>query len=123
MLNLIYLAIGGALGAISRFSLITVFNYFPMNIAGTHFGIVFINIIGSFAFGLILYLSKFYGGMSESLKIFLFTGFLGSFTTYSTFIFELSNLIVQKQFLYGFLYLSISIVVPLFLMMIFLLKL
>jgi CrcB protein len=122
MLNILYLALGGAIGAVSRFSLISLFNYFPLSISGTHFGIMFINIVGSFAFGLILYLGKLYGGISESLKIFLFTGFLGSFTTYSTFIFELSNLIVQKQFLIGALYLSLSIIVPLLLMLMFLVK-
>ncbi|MDY0194336.1 MAG: CrcB family protein, partial [Aliarcobacter butzleri] len=48
------------------------------------FGILFVNIVGSFLIGL-LYAYFLNSGSSELLKAFLIVGFLGALTTFSTF--------------------------------------
>ncbi|HAT8179099.1 TPA: fluoride efflux transporter CrcB [Legionella pneumophila] len=76
-------AIGGSLGAISRY-LVTIM---AQNIWGIKFpyGTLLVNTVGSFLAGffLILLVGRF--SAEESFRLFLFTGFLGAFTTFSSF--------------------------------------
>lgn len=55
----------------------------------------FINIIGSFLIGLVFFISVEKGLISESVKLILMTGFLGSFTTFSAF--SLQNFLLIQQ--------------------------
>ena len=76
-------AIGGALGALSRWSLNQLIltrwvNKYP---AGT----LAVNLLGCLLFGIVYgYLSRRIGLRSD-IGLFLLTGFLGSFTTFSTY--------------------------------------
>ena len=116
----IFIVIGGSCGALLRYLLVKAFNSLPLlNLGKIPLSIILVNIIGSFLFGALLFFLKQLGDISENVKIFLFTGFLGSFTTYSTFIYEISLLLVEKQFLSFFLYLFISIMVPIVIMCFF----
>ena len=88
---LFQVGMGGALGAISR---MLISNYINRNFSLTFpIGILTINILGSFIIGLIM------GGMylkvnSGDIKFlpFLITGFLGGFTTFSQFSFDVVQL-------------------------------
>jgi len=122
-MNLIYVALGGVLGALLRYGSVKLFNNIKIpNLGVMPISVILVNIIGSFLFGLLLYLSKSLNP-SETVKLFLFTGFLGSYTTYSTFIYEFSLLFEQKHFFYAFSYLGLSFFIPFFLMTYFLVKL
>ena len=88
---LVLATVGGALGSAARFIVID-----GMNRAfGTRFpwGTFTVNVVGSFFMGVLadLILRKF-GGSAE-MRVFLATGILGGFTTFSAFSADVSNLI------------------------------
>jgi len=79
------LILGGALGAISRWGLHILIDsrwgsgqIFP-------WGIFVVNVVGCFLFGLFFSLFEGRPWFTSNLQIGIFTGFLGSFTTFSTF--------------------------------------
>jgi CrcB protein len=107
--KILSIAVGGAFGAVARYlinlsPLKNLFQTFP-------FPTFFINILGSFLIGflLILLTEKFAAG--ENLRLALIVGFLGAFTTFSTFEAEIWLLIKENQFATAFLYLFLSVVV------------
>lgn len=83
MTSLIWIALGGALGASSRHLV----GLWAMRMLGTGlpWGTLFVNIAGSFAMGLFIeFLALRFQGNTE-LRLFVATGFLGGFTTFSAF--------------------------------------
>jgi|TARA_B100001093_G_scaffold64201_1_gene54088 CrcB protein len=79
--NILFVGIGGALGAISRFGVNEIFeNYFTSS-AGT----LVVNIIGCFFIGIFVGLSL---PVKDSTYYFFVIGFLGSFTTMSAFTYQ-----------------------------------
>ena len=101
------IAAGGAGGAVARYlinisPLQNVFKPFP-------FPTFFINITGSFLIGflLILFTDKFEVG--ENLRYGVLVGFLGAYTTFSTFELEIWGLMKEGQFFTAFLYLLLSV--------------
>lgn len=101
-MNYIIVGIGGALGAISRYVLYQL----PLNI---EFSIItlMINIFGSIFLGYI-----FYQFQHHNKKIYLFvtTGFLSGFTTFSTFSLETITLLQESNYGQG----TMNIVLSLF---------
>ena len=79
------IAIGGAFGAVAKFLLNQIFAGFLQPFP---FAAFFINITGSFLIGLVLTLATEKAIISENLRLFLTVGFLGAYTTFSTFEFE-----------------------------------
>ena len=77
-MNALYVILGASIGAPLRFWIdqqLRVRHRFP-------YGILFVNVLGSFLIGLAL-------GSGESLHSFVVIGFAGAFTTWSTFILDL----------------------------------
>jgi CrcB protein len=94
-------AIGGAFGAVSRYGL----NLLFANIlAPFPFATFLINVTGSFLIGLLL--TRF--ETNETAKLLLITGFLGAYTTFSTFEYETFQLTQIEQTLTAFLYVALS---------------
>ena len=94
--------IGGAIGASLRYfigSFFSVASGFPVIT-------LFINWCGSFLFGYLI--NQTYFKKKQSVKLFLTTGFLGGFTTFSTFSLEAFSLFEQQQFLQAFTYIALS---------------
>lgn len=89
------IALGGALGALSRYYL----NLFIQgrlgqgNWAAFPLGTLVINVVGSFLLGLVIALSA-RGLVSPELRLAFGTGFVGAFTTFSTFEWE-SDLLLR----------------------------
>ena len=100
------MATGGAVGAVLRFILTNLCkNLFTSSIYGTFS----VNILGSFLIGYLI-TSDYVKNLSQDfVKFFLIIGLLGSFTTFSTFSYEVINLINSKKMLISFLYIFISI--------------
>ncbi|WP_058472443.1 fluoride efflux transporter CrcB [Legionella quateirensis] len=94
-----YLAVafGGSLGAISRYATVI----FAQNIWGLRFpyGTLIVNTLGSFLAGFFLTLLVGRFSAEEYWRLFFFTGFLGAFTTFSSFAAESLFLFEQGQWL------------------------
>ncbi len=97
-MNKFYLiAMGGALGALLR--------YWAAGISHRLFGFAFpfgtfvVNMFGCFFFGFFWAMFESRLDPSANFRIFLLTGFMGAFTTYSTYMFETAQLMKSSQFL------------------------
>jgi CrcB protein len=77
------LAAGGGLGAMLRFALAL----WVDARAGVHFpwGTLAVNVAGCFGIGVLATLADEHALVSPALRLFLVTGLLGGFTTFSTF--------------------------------------
>ena len=74
-------AVGGALGALSRYAVDQAVNgLFGATVLGTFAA----NISGSFLLGLVVAAAAGRAGLSEEARLFAAVGFLGSYTTFST---------------------------------------
>lgn len=83
MINVLLVALGGAIGASIRH----LTNLGALRLVGPNYpwGTMAINIAGSFLMGVFVeILARRYGG-SSALKLFVATGILGGFTTFSAF--------------------------------------
>jgi len=97
--KLFFLALAGACGTLARYGLSGV----VQRVAGASFpwGTVSVNGLGCLLFGLIWTLtSERFPGTGE-LRIILLTGFMGAFTTFSTYMAETGNLLADGEHLYG----------------------
>lgn len=108
MLEYLYVAIGGALGLVSKFFIenmltLTFFTYFPIQI-------ITVNIIECFLMGLIIEFLGSYYPSNTFLKLFLTTGYLGGFTTFSSFAFEIGSL-TEKSISIAIIYTFLSVIV------------
>lgn len=74
------------------------------------FQTLFVNLIGSFMIGILIAVFQKIKIENESLKLFLTTGLMGGLTTFSTFSFELMELLKTNQFYYAIFYLVLSLV-------------
>lgn len=85
--------LGGSLGAVARFVLSTTINE---KIAGNFpYGTLTVNVLGSFIMGFLAILLVDNFGLSPLARLTIFVGFLGAFTTFSTFSMETLNLIEE----------------------------
>lgn len=100
-------ALGGAIGASLRFGTGVVM----VRLVGSGFplAILSVNILGSFLMGLFMIYS-FHRGM-EHLNLFVMTGILGGFTTFSAFSLEAFTLFERGQVVSAAVYILLSVVV------------
>lgn len=71
------IGVGGFLGAICRFLL--------CELVEGQLGILSVNVLGSFMLGMIMYDTEYLGFIGPKGRIAFGTGFMGAFTTFSTF--------------------------------------
>lgn len=104
--SFLMVALGGALGSMTRFGLglILMRDGFPV-------AIIAANVLGSFLMGLFVVWS-FQKGMAH-LNPFVMTGFLGGFTTFSAFSLEAYTLFERGEVGAAATYVGISVVVSL----------
>jgi len=93
--------IGGALGSLCRWGI----SYLWTIQNGLPFATLTANLLGSF---LLAYFYSRYSSKYEKSYLLIATGFLGSFTTFSTLSIELITFILQKQWGMFFVYMTIT---------------
>ena len=106
MINFFWVALGGALGASLRFISSSFFNLFYPNLP---IGTFFINVLGSFIVGLLINTLEMRNYSEIFIKYFLIIGVLGSYTTFSTFSYEVIELYNNKKFLLSIIYILASV--------------
>lgn len=109
MVNILAIALGGALGAVSRYGLGLFVTQrwnqsFPL-------GTFIINITGAFLLGFlnVLFIERL--TVSPAVRLGIGIGFIGAYTTFSTFSFEVINLLESGSFFTAALYTILSIAV------------
>ena len=95
--NLILMTLAGGLGALCRWGL----GGIVQRLAGERFpaGTLAVNLLGCLLFGLAWGWLEIRGGFSPQTRVVVLTGFMGAFTTFSTFAFETANLLQGGQWL------------------------
>ena len=95
MKELLWLALAGALGTLSRYGLSLGVHRFT----GDNFPwpTLVVNVVGCFCFALIWALVE-HRVDGEQLRLVVLTGFFGAFTTFSTFAFDSGGLLRANQF-------------------------
>ena len=98
MLNFIYIAAGGALGAVARYSV----SGWAQNAGPATFpwGTLCVNVVGSFLIGVFLGISEL-TPVPSAVRLLFAVGFLGAFTTFSTYSLETLNLFRDKEAMLG----------------------
>ena len=105
MTQIISILIGGFFGAAFRYIFQTLFNKLLPS-KSIPFSILLINLIGCFGLGL------FFPRKEEwdpSLQLMLSIGFLGAFTTFSTFSMEALELMRKHRYIECLIYITVSI--------------
>ena len=103
---------GGAFGAVARFILSTKItekygNIFP-------YGTISVNVIGSFVMGLLAVIIVERFALDPLLKLGVFVGFLGAFTTFSTFSMDTLGLFEEGHHLSAISNMFLSVVLSVF---------
>ena len=108
MQHLVLVALGGGLGAACRHLV----NMAALRTFGPGFpaGTLAVNVIGSLLMGLLVgWLASRAGGSGNALRLFLATGFLGGFTTFSAFSLDVATLWERGALGAAALYAGISV--------------
>lgn len=93
----VYIAIFGACGCLARFAV----SGWTYRLCGTAlpYGTLAVNILGSFCIGLLMEMSLRSTLLGPDLRVGLTVGFLGGFTTFSTFSYETIRLLEEGSLL------------------------
>jgi fluoride exporter len=99
--------LGGGIGAALRHCV----NLIAARLAGTAFpyGTMTVNVVGSLVMGLIAAYFAFRGDASQHWRLFLTTGILGGFTTFSAFSLDVALLYERGELGLAALYVAVSV--------------
>lgn len=115
VVNCLWVFMGGGLGAVSRYLLgIQAVRWWGM---GFPYGTLLINVLGSFVIGILAgYFTYYYAAQSQALRLLLIVGFLGGFTTFSSFsletlaLYQKGESLLALGYVFGSVLVSLSVV-------------
>ena len=112
MLNVILVAVGGAIGSVARY----LTGQFALRQFGPNFpwGTLAVNIVGSLAIGIFAELIARRFSAPQEWRLFIITGFLGGFTTFSAFSLDVAALADRGDLFLALAYIAASLLVSLF---------
>jgi CrcB protein len=96
-MNMLWVAVGGAVGSMARYGIgawvlaRTETWSFPL-------GTFIVNVLGCLIAGLLIGVGEYWNFLTLELRLLVFTGFLGGFTTFSAFGVETVALIERGEF-------------------------
>lgn len=102
------IAAGGALGAVARHQVSA--SVMRLTGAGFPWGTVAVNVLGSFLMGVLIELMAQRLNVGLELRAFLNVGFLGAFTTFSTFSLDFATLFDRGAGMAAIGYAAMSVV-------------
>ena len=108
MFNFFLVALGGSIGASTRFFFYLVSKNL-LSTSNLFINTLIVNMIGSFLIGYLIVLLENKSLSQDFIKYFFIIGVLGSFTTFSAFSLETIDLIVNKKILIAFFYIFSSL--------------
>jgi CrcB protein len=77
------------------------------------YGTLFVNVLGSFIIGIVMYYLDSNDLINQELRIFLTIGFCGGLTTFSTFSYETINFLKENEFLFAGLNIIANVLITL----------
>ncbi len=110
MLSLMYVAIGGAVGSMCRYALMTAVGHYT-KLADFPYGTFAVNVLGGFLMGLwIAVMATLLPAKAKDLHLLVAVGLLGGFTTFSAFSMDTFLLFERGLLLQVLLYIVGSVV-------------
>ncbi|MDE1174583.1 MAG: fluoride efflux transporter CrcB [Parvibaculaceae bacterium] len=105
---ILVVAAGGALGSVARYLV----GVWSMRLFGIGFpwGTLAVNLVGAFVIGLVVELSALKLQLAPETRLFIVTGILGGFTTFSAYALEVSTLMQRGNHALAALYAFGSII-------------
>lgn len=107
----VWVAIGGGLGASARYGVNVLFG--KLLGPGFPWHTMFENIAGCFIMGVLTELMALKMHVSPDVRALLTTGILGGFTTFSAFSFDFALLVEKKAFVHAAAYAAVSVLASL----------
>jgi CrcB protein len=107
-MNYVWIALGGSIGAVLRYLVMTVF--VSLRLFNFPYSTLCVNVVGSFLIGILAFylVNKF--ADSESLRLFLIVGILGAFTTFSSFSLDTLHMLLAQRYLAAGTYILTSVI-------------
>jgi len=100
MQKVLLLAAAGGLGTLCRYGLAGLVQRWTDSMFP--WGTATVNIIGCFLFGMLWVVMEERFSVSPETRVIVLTGFMGAFTTFSTYMFETQRLLEDSQYLAAF---------------------
>ena len=108
MVGVLLVALGGAIGSVARY---LVGGWFAVRFGSAlPYGTFAINVTASFIIGFFLAFAQERVGVGPYWRLFIAVGFVGGYSTFSTFEYEGIRLLQSGEMLFGALYLIGSVV-------------
>jgi len=107
LLPFLFVGLGGCAGALLRYSLTLGLQNVSLTLP---YGTLSANLAGCFVIGLIVQLSALTDAISTETRLLLATGFCGGFTTLSSLIYELSQLLEDSEYFYASVYFAATFI-------------
>jgi fluoride exporter len=104
-MSLIYVFIGGGTGALLRYLTSQLVNNFYNK--SFSLGTIVVNCVGALLIGFMINIFNIFG-INTKWKLFIITGFLGGYTTFSAYSLETVNYFVNGNIKYGILNILIN---------------
>ncbi|MEA4816070.1 MAG: fluoride efflux transporter CrcB [Lachnospiraceae bacterium] len=106
MIKVLYVGIGGCIGSMLRYFI----SFYAPKLFGSQlpYGTLIVNVVGGVLIGFLMDLCML-NEVPHELRLFLTTGIIGGFTTFSTFSYETVNFFYAGDFLPGFLNMGLNL--------------
>lgn len=98
VVNFVVVGIGGCLGVVARYGVSLLAQRYMV---AWPLGTFLVNIGGCFVIGVVTHLSNRTTVLTPEMRLFLATGFCGGFTTMSSFVYEVMQMVRDQEYYYA----------------------